>query len=296
MKKLHYYSYFCGYFFTNVIYTTNSMSKKRLLIVTQELSPYTEDTLISELAGKLPLFLNEKGYEIRILMPKFGSINERRHRLHEVVRLSGMNIIVDDDDYPLIIKVASLPGARLQVYFLDNDEFFKRKSMFTDDDGNAYEDNTDRMVFFCKGVIETVRKFGWSPDIIHCHGWMTSLVPAFIRSGYKNDPVFSNSTLVYTAYPHEMDASLLHSFREKALISNIGKEDLNGYFDNDQLLVDKGAIQFSDAVIKGSDELSDDVLREIEKNGKPILDFSEENYPASHAEFFKQLLTQITTP
>ncbi|GAB1395792.1 MAG TPA: glycogen/starch synthase [Saprospiraceae bacterium] len=271
------------------------MSKKRLLIVTQELSPYTEDTLISELAGKLPLYLNEKGYEIRILMPKFGSINERRHRLHEVVRLSGMNIIVDDDDYPLIIKVASLPGARLQVYFLDNDEFFKRKSMFTDDDGNAYTDNTDRMVFFCKGVIETVRKFGWSPDVIHCHGWMTSLIPAFIRSGYKNDPVFSSSTLVYTAYPHEMDNALQATFMDKALISHIEKEDLEGYFTNDQLLVDKGAMQFSDAVVKGSAELSEDVLKEIEKNGKPILDFSEENYPASHAEFYKQLLAQIAT-
>ena len=120
--------------------------------------------------------------EVRVLMPKYGSINERRHRLHEVVRLSGMNIIVDDDDYPLIIKVASLPGARLQVYFLDNEEFYKRKFVFDDENEKPFEDNQERMVFFCKGVVETVKKFGWPPDIIHCHGWMTSLVPFFLRT------------------------------------------------------------------------------------------------------------------
>jgi len=127
--------------------------------------------------------------EIRILMPRYGTINERRHRLHEVVRLSGMNIIVEDDDYPLILKVASLPGARMQVYFLDNEEFFKRKSVFEDAKGKPFEDNADRMVFFCKGVIETVKKFGWAPDIIHCHGWMTSLVPLYLKTAYKTEPI-----------------------------------------------------------------------------------------------------------
>ena len=269
------------------------MSKKRLLIVTQELNPYTEDTIISELAGKLPLYLNDKGFEIRILMPRFGSINERRHRLHEVVRLSGMNIIVDDDDYPLIIKVASLPGARLQVYFLDNDEFFKRKSLFNDEDGSVFEDNTDRMVFFCKGVIETVRKFGWPPDIIHCHGWMTSLVPAFIRQGYKSDPVFSNTSVLYTAYPHEMDNYLSGSFRSKALISNIDKEDLDAYYSGDKLMLDKGAINFADALVQGSAELSADVLSAMSESGKPTLEYTEEDYMAKHAEFYKTLLAQI---
>ncbi|MBL7831878.1 MAG: glycogen/starch synthase [Saprospiraceae bacterium] len=271
------------------------MSKKRLLIVTQELNPYTEDTIISELAGKLPLYLNDKGFEIRILMPRFGSINERRHRLHEVVRLSGMNIIVDDDDYPLIIKVASLPGARLQVYFLDNDEFFKRKSLFNDEDGNVYEDNTDRMVFFCKGVIETVRKFGWPPDIIHCHGWMTSLVPAFIKQGYKSDPVFSNTTVVYTAYKHEMDNYLAETFKTKALITNIEKEDLDAYYKDDKMLIDRGAIHFADALVKGSEDLSQDVQNEMDESGKPLLEYAGDEYLAQHAEFYKNLLAQIIT-
>ncbi|MDX1479803.1 MAG: glycogen/starch synthase, partial [Saprospiraceae bacterium] len=143
------------------------MSKKRVLFVTQEMNPYTDLTEISQIVRKLPQYTQENGMEIRVLMPRFGLINERRHRLHEVVRLSGMNIIVDDDDFPLIIKVASLPGARMQVYFLDNDEFFKRKAIFENDKGEPFDDNQDRMVFFCKGVLETVKKFGWPPDIIH---------------------------------------------------------------------------------------------------------------------------------
>ena len=146
------------------------MSKKRVLFVTQEMNPYTALSQISEVVNRLPQVSNDKGFEIRVLMPRFGTINERRHRLHEVVRLSGMNIIVDDEDYPLIIKVASLPGARLQVYFLDNEEFFKRKFVFHDEDEKPFDDNMERMVFFCKGVLETVKKFGWPPDIIHCHG------------------------------------------------------------------------------------------------------------------------------
>ena len=156
------------------------MEKKKVLIVTQEMQPYTALSESAEIARKLPQDVQEKGVEIRVLMPRYGTINERRHRLHEVVRLSGMNIIVDDDDFPLIIKVASLPGARMQVYFLDNEDFFKRKSVFEDSQGKPFDDNADRMVFFCKGVIETVKKFGWPPDIIHCHGWMISLVPRYL--------------------------------------------------------------------------------------------------------------------
>ena len=156
------------------------MSKKKVLIVTQEMDPYTAPTVMAEITRALSQYIQESGMEIRVLMPRFGSINERRHRLHEVVRLSGMNIIVDDDDFPLIIKVASLPEARMQIYFLDNEDFFRRKGMFSEDDGEPYDDNADRVVFFCKGVIETVKKFGWSPDIVHCHGWMTSLIPLYL--------------------------------------------------------------------------------------------------------------------
>jgi len=152
------------------------MNRKRILIITQEMKPYLVLSEMARITNHLPVHLLNQGMEIRVLMPRFGSINERRHRLHEVVRLSGMNIIIDDDDFPLIIKVASLPGARLQVYFLDNEDFFKRKYDFTDEHQKFYDDNAERMIFFCKGALETVKKWGWPPDIIHCHGWMTSLV------------------------------------------------------------------------------------------------------------------------
>ena len=266
------------------------MSKKRILIVTQEMLPYTDPNAFSELVGKLPLFLNDKGYEIRVLMPRFGMINERRHRLHEVVRLSGMNIIVDDDDYPLIIKVASLPGARLQVYFLDNEEFFKRKEMF-EENGKPFDDNAERMVFFCKGVVETVRKFGWPPDIIHCHGWMTSLVPMFIKQAYKNDPVFNNTNVVYSAYEQNIDDSIAENFITKASINNVDKEDLNAYFSGDKLSLDKGAMKFADGVIKGSKTLKASVQEELETMDKPVLDFIEDDdNMAGYNEFYKNLM------
>ena len=208
------------------------VEKKKLLFVTQELDPYTAITEVSDIVKKLPEYAQSNGMEIRVLMPRYGTINERRHRLHEVVRLSGMNIIVDDDDYPLIIKVASLPGARLQVYFLDNDDFFKRKSGFADDAGNPYEDNPDRMIFFCKGVIETVRKFGWPPDIIHCHGWMTSLIPMYIREAYKTEPLFQSSKIIYSAYDTDLDSHFSDAFIEKASINNLNRGNLDAYLNS----------------------------------------------------------------
>ncbi|HKK78417.1 MAG TPA: glycogen/starch synthase, partial [Phaeodactylibacter sp.] len=188
------------------------MSKKKVLIVTQEMQPYTALSEIGKIARQLPQYIQENGMEIRILMPRFGVINERRHRLHEVVRLSGMNIIVDDDDFPLIIKVASLPEARMQVYFLDNEDFFKRKHIFADSDGKPFEDNPDRMVFFCKGVIETVKKFGWAPDVVHCHGWMTSLVPLYLKTAYKNEPLFQQSKVVYSLYEGSPEETFTDEF------------------------------------------------------------------------------------
>jgi len=171
------------------------MEKKRVLIVTQEMKPYLIVDEIAKIARELPQHIQENGMEIRILMPRFGDINERRNRLHEVVRLSGINITVDGEDYPLVIKVASLPGARMQVYFLDNEDLFKRKGVFHDNKGKFFKDNDERMIFFCKGVLETVKKFGWPPDIIHCIGTMTSLIPHYLKTAYKDEPVFENSTV-----------------------------------------------------------------------------------------------------
>lgn len=242
-----------------------------MLIVTQEMQPYTALSEISEIARKLPQHIQENGMEIRILMPRFGTINERRHRLHEVVRLSGMNIIVDDDDYPLIIKVASIPEARMQVYFLDNEDFFKRKHIFTDEDDKPFEDNADRMVFFCKGVLETVKKFGWPPDIVHCHGWMTSLVPLYLKTAYKNEPLFAQSKVVYSVYQESMGDQFDQGFLAKASINNLEEKDLQAYEDDGAIRLHEGAMTYADGLVRGSAELNDGVNTALNKTDKPVL-------------------------
>ncbi len=269
------------------------MSKKKVLIVTQEMQPYTALSEIAEIARKLPQYVQEKGMEIRVLMPRFGTINERRHRLHEVVRLSGMNIIVDDDDFPLIIKVASLPGARMQVYFLDNEDFFKRKSVFEDADGNPFEDNADRMIFFCKGVLETVKKFGWAPDVVHCHGWMTSLIPLYLKTAYKNEPLFQNSQVIYSVYDQMMSDNFKPDFFEKASINNLNTEDLAAYGSDNAITLNKGAAAFCDGIIKGSEELKEDDLTFFGGLDTPILDHQPtEEYLPKYLDFYKSLLEQ----
>lgn len=270
--------------------------KKKVLFVTQEMDPYTTLSEISNIVRKLPEYAQNNQMEIRVLMPRYGTINERRHRLHEVVRLSGMNIIVDDTDFPLIIKVASIPNARMQVYFLDNEDFFKRKSVFADDEGKIFEDNPDRMIFFCKGVIETVRKFGWPPDIVHCHGWMTSLIPLFIREAYKTEPLFHNSKIVYSVYNNSLGSHFDDSFAEKAAINNMTSEDLSAYSADKGSNLDKGAIKFSDALIKGSEELSDDLEDIINSSNLPVLNYkNEEEYLGAYLDFYLSLLEEEET-
>ena len=254
------------------------------------MSPYTDLTEISEILKKLPLYTQDNGMEIRVLMPRFGSINERRHRLHEVVRLSGMNIIINDDDYPLIIKVASLPGARLQVYFLDNEEFFKRKFMFEDQAEKLYDDNQDRMVFFCKGAVETVRKFGWAPDIVHCHGWMTSLIPFYLKTVYKNDPVFKNSKVIFSIYDKVLDSSFSDDFFKKAAINSLKSDQLSAFKNGDGISLHKGAIQFADGLIQGSPTIDQNLMSAIEALKKPFIQTPEEDFLQTYIDFYKTIL------
>lgn len=221
-------------------------AKKRILLVTQELNPYTAQSELSDLINNYAQILQKNNMEVRILMPKFGVINERRHRLHEVVRLSGMNITVNDEEFPLIIKVASLPGTRMQVYFLDNDVFFKSKEMFNDAEGNFKSDNLDKSIFFCKGIVETVKKFGWSPDIVHCNGWMSSLLPALLKNNFEDEPIFRESKIVYTSYDcdHVNDA-FLAQFPEKAK-ANLFDEVNEKFIVDSKLDLNQGAIEFAD--------------------------------------------------
>lgn len=271
------------------------MEKKRVLIVTQEMNPYLDLSDIASAISDLPKYLQDQGMEIRILMPRFGNINERRHRLHEVVRLSGINITVNDEDYPLIIKVASLPGARLQVYFLDNEEFFKRKSVFTDKDEKSFDDNDERMLFFCKGVMETVMKFGWAPDIIHCNGWMTSLIPMYLKTIYKDEPVFAKSKVIYSLYGDNFPGKLEDNFMSKDEIADQIEKDaveffVSGEFDG----LYKGASNYADALVIGSDSVSEDLSSIIQnKNGKPILNYTEnEDFLEGQHQFYQSLLEE----
>lgn len=270
------------------------MEKKKLLLVAQEMYPYTEETFIGAITRQIPQYMHDHGMELRILMPRFGTINERRHRLHEVVRLSGMNIVVNDEDFPLIIKVASMPGSRLQVYFLDNDEFFRRKSVFEDPEGTPFSDNMERMIFFCKGAIETVKKFGWPPDIIHCHGWMTGLMPFFLRTLYKDEPIFRNSRLTWSAYEHNADRQFKPADLEKALVPPMSTDLLQPYIQDSKVCLDQGAIGYSDAAIRGNDSFPESIEKALATSGKPVLACQEESamLPA-YLEFYESLLTQV---
>jgi starch synthase len=252
-------------------------TKKRVLIIANELSPYTEFTDFAQILNKLAIKTFDAGLEIRVIMPRFGIINERRHRLHEVVRLSGINVIIDKDDYPLIIKVASLPNARLQVYFMDNEDYFKRKSIFRDEQDNFYEDNAERMIFFCKSALETVKKFGWPPHVIHCHGWMTSLVPLYLKTTYKKEPVFGYSKIVYTAQENQFSEKLNANFMKKALISNeIKEKDLDPFKDGTNMALTIGGGKSADVVIFGSEGVDKKVVDELKPGRyKKVLKFEE---------------------
>ena len=258
--------------------------------------PYLgEDTAIGQISSKLPLFLSDQqGHELRVLTPRFGAINERRHRLHEVVRLSGINIIINEDDFPLIIKVASMPGSRLQVYFLENEDYYKRRAVLTDDDGNFFDDNAERMIFFCRGVLETVRKFGWAPDVSHCHGWMTSLVPWYVKTFYNNVPVFSNSKVIYSVYDNEFEGTLnQESFKLKATMKGGNPADLEAFGNTSNNDLHKAAINWADAVVTATTNSQIDAdLDNFIKNKKDLLfldHYADDNYLGAYKNLYQQL-------
>lgn len=282
------------FFFISPNQSNNNMEKKRILIITQEMDPYLALTEASKIANELPKYMQDKGLEIRVLMPKFGTINERRHRLHEVVRLSGINVIINDEDYPLVIKVASLPGARLQVYFLDNEDFFKRKLVFHDENNKFFEDNSDRMIFFCKGALETVRKFGWAPDIIHCFGWMTSLIPMYLKTTYKDDPIFTSTKVVYSVAKNEFNDKLKGDFTTKLAISEeISKKHVDYFKAGDNTSLNIAGSEFADALIVG-EALDDKVSNHVKKaKGKKVMKLTndEENTLPLFNEFYQNILS-----
>ncbi len=251
------------------------IQKKKILFISQEFSPYNEENEFSKVLNALAVKSNETGYEVRVIMPRFGVINERRHRLHEVVRLSGININVDKADYPLVIKVASLPNARLQVYFMDNEDMYKRKNTFHEEDGSFFADNAARTIFFCKGALETVKKFGWPPDIIHVHGWMSGLIPMYIKSYYKKEPVFANSKIVFSATKEMWKEDMGTEFSKQILISTPLKDkDVELYKNGSNLDMFIGASKNADAVIFADEGINKKLIEAIKPTrSKKVLNF-----------------------
>jgi starch synthase len=268
------------------------MTATKVLFISQEISPYLPESEIATVCRQLPQGIQDKGREIRTFMPKFGCINERRNQLHEVIRLSGMNMIIDDSDHPLIIKVASIQAARMQVYFIDNDDYFQRKGTVADDNGVEYDDNDERCIFFARGVLETVKKLRWAPDVIHCHGWITALTAIYIKKAYADDPFFRNSKVVFSLYNNEFKGKFRKGFSEMLRLDGIEDADIESIAGQeiDFAELSKFAIKFSDGVIQASENISEEVRASAIASGLPFLDYQQPDaYLDAYNEFYDKV-------
>ncbi len=267
------------------------MEKEKILFVNQEITPYLPENKISKIGRYLPQYAQERGYEIRTFMPRFGNINERRHQLHEVIRLSGMNMVINDTDHPLIIKVASIQSARMQVYFIDNEDFFKRKFTVYNDKGQLFPDNDERSIFFARGVLETVKKLRWAPDIIHCHGWFSFLVPLYVKKAFKEDPIFDNSKIVFSIYKQDFDELLNQDLIKKVPIDDITTDDIKIINQPSYVNILKLAIDYSDAIIIADSDIKPEITDYIKNSGKRVLEhYSDEDFIDSYHEFYESII------
>ena len=263
------------------------MEKMKVLFISQEIAPYLPESEISEIGRYLPQGIQERGKEIRTFMPRFGCVNERRNQLHEVIRLSGMNLVINDNDHPLIIKVASIQAARMQVYFIDNEDYFQRKFGTSNDEGVEFDDNDERAIFFARGVLETVIKLRWSPDIIHCHGWFTGMVPLFVKKTYKDNPLFANTKIIYSVYNDQFNTTLNGNMAAKIAEDGIDINEISVLKEPSFVNLSKLAIDFSDATIKGSETINGDLESYMKESKKPFLDYqSKETYIDSYFDFY----------
>ena len=267
------------------------MAKKRVLFISQEIVPYLPDSEMANIGRYLPQGIQDKGKEIRTFMPRYGCINERRNQLHEVIRLSGMNLIINDTDHPLIIKVASIQAARMQVYFIDNDDYFQRRNIVADDNGDFFHDNDERAIFFSRGVFETVRKLRWAPDLIFCQGWFTALVPLYLKKEYHDDPVFSKAKVVYSAYNDHFKGTLNQQFAEKAMTEGVSKKDVQLLKEPNHTNINKLAFQFADGIILNPTHTDDELKSFASSMKKPVLEYAgDKNYVDAYSDFFDQII------
>jgi len=269
------------------------MPKERILFVCQEIYPFVPETNQSKIGRKLPHAIQDSGYEIRTFMPRFGNINERRNQLHEVIRLSGMNLIINDNDHPLIIKVASIQLARLQIYFIDNEDFFQRKFMLHDKNNKFFKDNDERAIFYARGVIETVKKLGWSPELIHCHGWLSSLVPIYIKKAYIDNPLFTETKVIISLYDEEFTATFNKNFPAKIKMEGITDNDLKQLKNLDYVSLMKMAIDYSDGVILAHETINPELISYLKKSKKPVLSYkNEQEYVKVYTDFYNEMLAE----
>lgn len=292
-KLLETLSFITNLFFCNFVVITENIVKmtkaEKILFITQEITPFVPETEISKVGRELPQAIQEKGREIRTFMPKWGTINERRNQLHEVIRLSGMNLIINDTDHQLIIKVASIQPARMQVYFIDNEEFFKKRELTKDAEGKEYTDNDARAIFYARGVLETVKKLRWCPDIIHCQGWMSALAPLYVKHVFKEEPSFRDSKVVISIFEEDFKNHFDADFKKRLMLRGIDEENLKSLGDGtvDYVSLMKFAIDNSDGIIQHSEIVNQEVLEYAKQAGKPLLEFN------SNKEEFDELCNQF---
>jgi starch synthase len=264
----------------------------KVLFITQEVTPYITGTEMSEIGKRLPQSIQERGREIRTFMPKWGPINERRNQLHEVIRLSGMNLIIDDTDHPLIIKVASIQSARMQVYFIDNDDYFQNRQMVADEQDNEYTDNDSRAIFYARGVLETVKKLRWTPDVVHCHGWISALAPLYIKKAYKDEPSFRNSKVVFSIYDDDFKQPFPPEFATRLIVKGVPKKEVAhlAKASVDYVKLMKLAIDYSDGIVLQSPQVNQEVIEYAHQTGKPVLEYHAlEHLPDACNQFYDQV-------
>ena len=269
-------------------------SVKKVLFVNSEMVPYLPESPVGNLCRQLPQGIQERKKEIRAFMPKYGCINERKNQLHEVIRLSGMNIIISDVDRPLVIKVASISSARIQVYFIDNEDYFRRKEIFRDSEGRFFADNGERAIFYARGVLETVKKLRWAPDIVHCQGWISHLVPLYLKKVYNGDPIFGGSKVVTSLYNDISKEQFPASFKDNIPSSSIRPEDVSLLDTPTGTNLAELAAMYSDGIILGAPDVDEDLVKFCKGLDVPVLPFDEESissgrYIGEYDEFYQQL-------
>lgn len=273
------------------------MKAKKVLFINQEITPYVPESEMSNLGRQIPQIIQEKGYEIRTFMPKWGNINERRGQLHEVIRLSRMMLIIDETDHPLIIKVASIPATRIQVYFIDNEDYFTKRLMAKDENGVEYDDNGERAIFFARGVLETVKKLRWTPDVIHCQGWMCSAIPLYVKTAYREEPSFANTKVVTSLFSEELKGGLGEKFKDSIAFRDVKSDILDNYNKDFSFMdLEKLAIDYSDGIVKAGADVNPEIIKYATEKGLPVISHpeKEEDICQTYQKFYDKIFDSIS--